>query len=449
MAVECSAGQQRGDIVDSMRCRAKGLVLICGAATALAGWALADRLEDTLYIPLDHPAIQYYQQPSDAVARLEKWIESGQVNLDYAPNGWGYLQALLRELDIHTDSQVLVFSKTSIQTAHIGPRTPRAIYFNDEVAVGYVQGGDVLEISALDPKLGIVLYTLDAEQVTGQTAKPQLARRDDCLRCHQGPITMGVPGIFVSSLHPHTGDAREAHGSAFITDDRTPFKERWGGWYVTGTHGSQVHLGNNVNLVDPLNPGGPGGAQTQNVTGLNDYFDTSRYLTPTSDIVALLTLEHQVRMTNLLTRIGWDARIAQHDGKTDAATNQQLDSEIEEMVSYMLFAEAEPLRAPVTGVSTFSKTFPQRGPRDSKGRSLRDFDLQTRLFRYPLSYMIYSTAFDALPERVKDRVYLRLGEILGGKDHSETYARLSDGERRDILEILRDTKKGLPAGFGK
>jgi hypothetical protein len=201
--------------------------------------------------------------------------------------------------------------------------------------------------------------------------------------------------------------------------------------------------------VDPLNPGGPAGPQAQNVTNLGDYFDTSRYLAPTSDIVALLTLEHQARMTNLLTRIGWDARIAQHDGKTDAAANRQLDSEIEQMVSYMLFAEAEPLRAPVTGVSTFSKTFPQRGPRDSKGRSLRDFDLQTRLFRYPLSYMIYSPAFDALPDRVKDRVYLRLGEILSGKDHSETYARLSDTERHDILEILHETKNGLPAGFGK
>lgn len=424
--------------------RAKALVLACGAAAALAGWALADRLEDTIYIPLDHPAIQYYQHPNDAVARLEKRIESGQMKLAYAPNGWGYLPALLRELDINIDSQVLVFSKTSIQAQHISPLTPRAIYFNDEVAVGYVQGGDVLEISALDPKLGIVLYTLDADQ----SPKPQLARRDDCLRCHQGPITMGIPGIFVSSLHPQTEKARDVHGASFITDDRTPFKERWGGWYVTGTHGSQVHLGNNVNLVDPLNPGGPGGAQTQNVTSLSDYIDTARYLAPTSDIVALLTLEHQARMTNLLTRIGWDARIAQHDGKTDANSNKQLDSEIEEMVSYMLFAEAEPLRAPVMGVSSFSKTFPQRGARDSKGRSLRDFDLQTRLFRYPLSYMIYSAAFDTLPDRVKDRVYLRLAEILSGKDRSETYARLSEGERRDILAILRETKKGLPASFG-
>ena len=415
--------------------------LIGAGVAVLTAWAFADRLEDTLYIPLDHPAIQYYQQPSDPVARLAKQIAGGQAKLEFAPNGWGYLPSLLKLLDINTDSQVLVFSKTSIQTAHIAPRTPRAIYFNDEVALGYVQGGEVLEISSLDPKLGIILYSLDNER----SEKPELGRRDDCLRCHQGPITMGVPGVFVSSIHPRTEGERESHGSAFITDHRTPVKERWGGWYVTGTHGSQKHLGNNIELVDPLHPGGPGGDSTQNVTSLEGFFDTSRYLAPTSDIVALLTLEHQVRMTNLLTRIGWDFRIAEKEGKKDEETRKQLDSEIEEMVSYMLFTDEEPLTAPVSGVSTFTKTFPQRGPRDSKGRSLRDFDLKTRLFRYPLSYMIYTAAFDAEPESVKQRVYTRLNEILTGKDHSETYAHLSASDRQAILETLRETKRGMPA----
>jgi hypothetical protein len=426
-----------------MRLPSLGVWLV-GSAAALTGWALADRLEDTLYIPLDHPAIQYYQRPSDAVAGLMKRLESGQAKLDFSSNGWGYLPALLKQLDINTDSQVLVFSKTSIQTAHISPRTPRAIYFNDEVAVGYVQGGDVLEISALDPKLGIVLYSLDNES----SDKPQFSRRDDCLRCHQGPITMGVPGLFVSSIHPRTEDRRDVHGSAFITDHRTPFKERWGGWYVTGTHGAQTHLGNNLELVDPLHPGGPGGPATQNVTLLADFFDTSRYLAPASDIVALLTLEHQARMTNLLIRIGWDARIAEQEHKTDEATRKQLDVEIEEMVGYMLFGDEEPLTAPVAGVSTFAKTFAQRGPRDRKGRSLRDFDLQTRLFRYPLSYMIYTAAFDALPGSVKSRVFDRLFTVLTGADESQTYAHLSAADRRAIFEVLRETKRGLPSGWG-
>ena len=407
-----------------------------------AVWAVADRLEDTFYVPLDHPAIRYYQEPADPVARLQKRLKNGQARLDFAPDR-GYLTTLLRELDINIDSQVLVFSKSSIQTAHISPRTPRAIYFNDDVAVGYVQGGDVLELSALDPRLGIILYSLDAQQ----SEKPEFSRRDDCLRCHQGPVTMGVPGIFVSSLHPRTDELRDVHGSSFVTDHRTAFKDRWGGWYVTGTHGSATHLGNNVALVDPLQPGGRGGAETQNVKTLNGWFDTSRYPAATSDIVALMTLEHQTRMTNLMVRIGWDVRIAEHDGKKDEDTQKQLFSEIDEMVNYMVFADEEPLPAPVSGISTFRKTFPERGPRDSHGRSLRDFDLRTRLFRYPLSYMIYDAPFDALPATAKQRAYQRLLEILTGKDQSEAYARLSAADRHAILEILRETKGGLPADW--
>ncbi len=291
-------------------------ILLAGtvAIVCTAAWALADALEDTLYIPLDQPAIQYSKGPAnDPVGRLDKQLESGKAKLDYtATNGWGYLPSLLKQLGVNIDSQVLVFSRTSIQTSRISPRTPRAIYFNDDVAVGYVQNGESLELTGLDPRQGIYLYTLDP----AKSDKPRFGRRDDCLRCHQGPITFGVPGLMVSSVHPQT-EAREGHGSSFVTDQRIPLSERWGGWYVTGTHGSQRHLGNNMALVDPIHPGGPAGEETQNVTSLAQMFDTSKYLAPTSDIVALMTLEHQTRMTNLMTRIGWDARIALHDGKWD------------------------------------------------------------------------------------------------------------------------------------
>ena len=421
----------------SIQSLAVGGLVVLVAAT----WAVADRLEDTLYVPLDDPAIQYAQAPSDPVARLEKRLERGEAKLDFAPNGWGYLSAVLKQLGIQTDSQVLVFSRTSIQTSHISPHTPRAIYFNDETAVGFVQGGDVLELTSLDPKLGVILYTLDTDKAT----KPEFTRRDDCLRCHQGPITLGVPGILVSSIHPRSAEDRDSHGSAFVTDHRIPFQERWGGWYVTGTHGSQPHLGNNVALVDPLHPGGPAGSEAQNLTSLAEMFDTSRYPAATSDIVALMTLEHQTRMTNLLTRIAWDTRIALHDAKMDDAKRAEINSEIEELVGYMLFADEAPLQAPVKGVSSFTKTFPDRGPRDRQGRSLRDFDLKTRLFRYPLSYMIYSAAFDGMPDMARERIFRRLYEILTGKDQSKAYARLSAEDRRAVLEILRQTKATLPA----
>jgi len=422
-----------------MRIVLYGLAVVAAAGAVL--WA--DRLEDTFYIPLDDPAIQYAAAPSDAVSRLEHKLESGKAKLNYAPGGLGYLPAVLKELGINIDSQVLVFSRTSIQTSHISPRTPRAIYFNDDTAVGFVQDGDVLEISAIDPKLGAVFYSLD----TDPGEKPELARRDDCLRCHQGAPTMGIPGIMVSSVHPSDDpDARESHGSAFITDDRTEFEERWGGWYVTGTHGSQVHLGNNPELTDPLDPGRASKHGTQNVTSLEDRFNTARYLAPTSDIVALMTLEHQTRMNNLMTRIGWDARIALREGKgkLEEAARDRINAEIEEMIGYMLFADEAHLKAPVKGVSTFTKTFAERGPRDPQGRSLRDFDLETRLFRYPLSYMIYTAAFGGMPDVVRERVYERLYQILTGADQSKTFAYLTPADRAAVLEIVRATKPNLP-----
>ena len=415
------------------------LVVLLAAAAA---WLCAERLEDTFYVPLDDPAIQYAGATDDPVAHLEQRLEAGQVHLDFNPDRGGYLESVLKQLDVPIDSQVLVFSKTSTQVAHISPRTPRAIYFNDNVAVGYVQNGDVLEFSSLDPKQGVILYSLDIEK----TAKPEFARRDDCLKCHQGAPTLGVPGLLVSSVHPLSAELRDVHGAAFVTDDRTDFKERWGGWYVTGTHGSQNHLGNNIALADPLAPGYASLNGTQNLTTLDKFFDTSRYLAPTSDIVALMTLEHQTRMVNLITRIGWDTRIALHEGKgkLDDAAQQHLQPEIEDLVSYMLFADEAPIKEPITGVSTFTKTFPLRGPRDLEGRSLRDFDLHKRLFRFPLSYMIYSAAFDAMPEPARSRVYQRLYEVLSGKDQSATFAHLSPADRGNILAIVRDTKTGLP-----
>src|ERR1700690_232227 len=381
------------------------VALGCGLAVLIvSAVVLAERLEDTFYVPLDDPAIQYAGSVSDPIAHLERQCETQKLKLDYAPNGWGYLPAVLKQLNINVDSQALVFSRTSIQTSQISPRTPPAIYFNDDTAVGFVQNGEVLELSSIDPKQGAVFYSLDTEK----SDRPEFARRDDCLRCHQGAPTMGIPGLMISSVHPITdAEARESHGSAFITDDRTSLEERWGGWYVTGTHGSQVHLGNNPELTDPLNPGRASKEGTQNVTSLADRFNTSRYLAPTSDIVALMTLEHQTRMNNLMTRIGWDARIALREGKgaLDPAARDRINPEIEEMVGYMLFVDEEPLKEPVQGVSTFTKTFTERGPKDAKGRSLRDFDLRNRLFRYPLSYLIYSEAFDGMPDVVREQVY--------------------------------------------
>jgi hypothetical protein len=389
----------------------------------------------------EHPAIDYWKAPlHDPVSSLEQKLETGAAKLEYTGHGMGYLPDLLKHLDVNPDSQILVFSKTSFQASKISYKAPRALYFNDSVAIGFVQDGEVNEVVSLDPKQGIVFSTLDIHE----SPKPGFARRDVCLQCHQGPATLGVPGIFISSVYPGPTGMPAFRAGAFATDQRSEFDKRWGGWFVTGMHGSQHHMGNAVAL-DPQRPELLELQNTQNLTSLEKKVDLAPYLRKTSDIVALMTYEHQTRMTNLMTRLGWEARIAERDQKTGDATRKLINEEIEEFVAYMLFADEIQIREPIEGVSSFSKTFPERGPRDKQGRSLRDFDLKTRLFKYPLSYMIYNPAFDGLPDAIRDQIYRRVYDVLTNKDQTPHFARLSPLDRQNILEILRATKPGLPA----
>src|SRR2546423_11292186 len=200
-------------------------------------------------------------------------------------------------------------SKTSFQASRISPRIPRALYFNDRVAVGWVRGGDVVEIASVDPRQGVVFYTLDQER----SASPQIVRRDECLQCHAAGSTLGVPGFLVRSVYPNSSGMPLFHAGSFITDHRSPLSQRWGGWYVTGTHGSQTHMGNMV-YEDAGTPT-PATAQGGNVTDLAGRIDTGAYLSPHSDIVALMTLEHQSRMQNLITRVSYETRMALNSQK--------------------------------------------------------------------------------------------------------------------------------------
>ena len=417
---------------------------IAAALLIAAGCLAAADLEDIISLPYDHKAIQYFErEPTDPVMLLSNRLDKHIVKLDFAP-GSGYLPALLKALDINPDSQLLVFSQTSLQSARISMARPRAVYFNDTVSVGWVQGGDVLELSAFDPVLGVNFYTMEARP----SDSPFLARREVCLQCHLGAQTLGVPGLMVSSLYMNQPGASALHSASYMTDHRTPFESRWGGWYVTGSMGGQKHLGNaKLDTSTGRERVSPQGGK--DLDALNDLADMKPYPVPTSDVVALMTLEHQSRMTNLMTRIAWDTRIAQADGKLEASKDQlaqdQINGEIEDLVAYLLFAGEAPLTAPVRGNSTFTKTFAARGPRDKQGRSLRDFDLQTRMFKYPVSYMIYTPAFDAMPDYARERIYRRLYDILSGADASPKFARFTPEERQAALEIVQATKNKLPA----
>jgi hypothetical protein len=420
------------------------------AALAFAARLLAD-LDGSYVLPSDHQALRYASAPvDDRVTRLQRRIESGEARLEFDERQ-GYLRSLLRALDVPVESQVLVFSKTSFQATRISPRTPRALYFNDDVSVGWVPGGDVIEVSAHDPRQGIVFYTLDQEK----SPKARLDRRGECLQCHASGSTLGVPGLVVRSVFPERSGMPLFQAGGFITDHRSPLKERWGGWYVTGTHGPQGHMGN-VFSEDREHPDRIDRSRGANVTSLAGRFDVEAYLAPHSDIVELMTLEHQTRMTNLLTRAGWEARMALHDQKVmnralgepeetiGESAQRRINNAAEAVTKYMLFADEAALDGPVKGTSQFAAVFSRRGPRDPKGRSLRDFDLERRMFRHPCSFLIYSESFDSLPAAMKDRVYRRLWEVLSGADASPAFARLSSADRGAVLEILRATKPDLP-----
>ena len=413
------------------------LILVAGAAAAVAvlAWAAHDDAFDFPYIPLDHAAIDYDNRPQDdAITRLQQRLDSREVKLTYEANHGGYLGSLLKALQVNVDSQMLVFSKTSFQASKISRKAPRALYFNDEVELGFVHGGDVMEIIAFDRKQGVNFYTMDVEK----SAAPSFVHRnEECLACHLIPGTLNVPGLVVSSVIPTPQGSPRFPGAGIIVDSRTPIADRWGGWYVTGTTGTLQHRGNAV-APYPDRPDMLDLHDTQNLTSLSGRVDTSSYLAPTSDIVALMTLEHQTRMTNLITRMGWELRAGEE-------AQSRLDFVTGELVSYMLFRGEAKIYEPIAGVSSFTKTFAERGPRDRQGRSLRDFDLQKRLFRFPLSYMIYSEAFDSLPDMAKQRIYRRLYDVLSGADRVKPFDSMTAEDRQAILEILRDTKPDLPA----
>lgn len=414
-----------------------GLVAV-GVTVLAAGPASQQDQPYRENLPANHAAIAYHTGPfEDPVALLAQAVASGAATLDYDEQ-FGYLPSLLDRLDIRVDSQTLVFSKTSLQAPLISPRTPRSIYFSDAVAVGFVQGSAVIELAAFDPRRGTVFYTLD----TARADRPRFARPSHCLRCHQAAATLGVPGPYVGSVSTSASGRPDFRLGTVVTDHRTPFEERWGGWYVTGTHGDQQHRGN-VRGRDPATPAGLVAAANHNLTTLIRFVDPNDYLVPTSDLVALMTLEHQTHMINLFTRVGWEARIADQDGRLTRRETADRRNGVNEIVRYMLFIDEAPLRDPIRGVSTFTETFPMRGPRDSRGRSLRDLDLETRLFRHPLSYMIYSDLFDGLPDPVRAAVYTRLFEVLTD-DATDRFERLSAEDRQAILEILRETKMALP-----
>jgi hypothetical protein len=410
--------------------RVLGLIIIASLAShvfaSTAGAQVAVRNQG--YVPFSDPPINYRSnQLTDPVTQLQQQLESGKAHLAYEPKH-GYLASVLELLQVPVASQTLVFSKTSFQYPKISPEHPRALYFNDDVYVGSVHEGKAIEIVSFDPMQGAIFYLLDEHQVE----KPAFQRAElDCTQCHIAAGTRGIPGVLLRSVYPGSTGTLVPGTKAFITDQESPWSERWGGWYVTGRWGGAGHMGNAI-VGDGVPPA----------------FDPSVYLTSDSDVVAHLVLAHQTQMHNLITLTNYKTRLALYAQGGEAAVRRQFEKPAEQLLRYLLFVSEAPLpdagHEPVGAGSGFAKEFSSRGPRDSKGRSLRDMDLRTRIFRYPCSYLIYSDSFDALPEPAKGYVYHRLLEVLSGTDQSQDFARLAAADREAILEILLETKHSLP-----
>ncbi len=417
------------------------------AVLALLGLSFAVRAGD-----IEGPPVNYVTVPTNnVVTRLEQRLAHSQAMVSH-DDRFGYLKSVLPELNVPESSQVLVFSKTSLQRHRIAPETPRALYFNDDVYIGYCQQGDVMEVTAMDPNLGAVFYSLDQKNAE----RPVFTRQNEtCMICHGSSQNQGLPGNLVRSTYVDRAGYPILSMGTHRIDDSSPLKDRWGGWYVTGTSGKQTHLGNLV-LRDRVQPEEIDNKAGVNVTDLHQRFDTTAYPTPHSDIVALLVLEHQAEMHNRIIRANLLTRMALYEetelnkalGRPadyhSESTTSRIKNACEPLVKYLLFSGAAPLTDRVQGTSGFAEEFAHRGPRDAQGRSLRDFDLERRLFKYPCSYLIYSASFDALPAPAKEQVLRRLWEVLTGKDTSADFAHLKPEDRKAILEILLATKKDLP-----
>jgi len=408
-------------------------------------WALAVLLFLPLFTPdaqaqlrydREYPVIGYGSKaPRDAFSLLMQRLEAQGETLAFDATGRGYLDSLLEALDIDPSSQILVWSKTSLKLRFIEPENPRSLYFNDEVYVGFVPGSNSLEIAAMDPDLGPVFFDFFQRPEAEQPFKQETSR---CLRCHDS-FSMtggGVPRFMLMSVLAGTDGNVVSHEISEVTTTATPFNLRWGGLYVTGSHGSMQTMGNFiVDSAEKLR--NPDRSAWGNKNSLEEFVNLEGYLRPTSDIVGLLVLEHQVEVQNRITRLNYDSRMLLESNP--AAGPAEFDPLIRPLLDSLFMAHEAPLTDKVQGSSGFREHFEQQGPKDAQGRSLRELDLETRTFRYPLSYLIYSPAIEALSDPVRLRLFALLrAELEGGAD-AIAYAHLNSDQRAAIRAILQST----------
>ncbi|MDT8399215.1 MAG: hypothetical protein RQ899_11425 [Pseudomonadales bacterium] len=386
------------------------------------------------------------------ITDLQQKLQSGEIELEYNSER-GYLDNLLQVLDIDPDSQMLVFSATSLQNKLITPEKPRGLYFNSKTYIGYVQNSNIVEVITTDNKFGPVFYTFDN---TRGTKKYFEYADQQCLVCHdsQGTVGDGVPMLMaLSSVYNDRNIPIKNYSGVGNVGDQTPIEDRWGGWYVTGRHGVQPHLGN-VLLEDAKDLENLDDYRVWNVENLQKagLVDTSPYPKETSDIVALMVLEHQITIQNQITYIKFKAPVVPKRRGIEIPENvkswadlpepaqKALSRMMDKLVSQMVFVDAADLTSRISGSQAFVDGFLAERKQDPSGRSLRDLDLRNRLFKYPLSYLIYSDEFTSLPPYAKDYIYQQLARYLNGEELFEGHSQFTLEERKAALDILSATE---------
>ena len=394
-------------------------------------------LAEPSFSDIDQPPHNYRQRiPQDRFTRVKAALESGEIALDRG-NEKAFVLSLLKALDVPVTSQMLVFSTTSLQLSLISPSNPRALYFNEDIYVGYVPRGRI-EIVSLDPELGGIYYLCD---IPNETRPFRAERSERCMNCHASDETRFVPGLVIKSVIPGPGGGSLTAYRTGETGHGIPFAERFGGWYVTGRHGITNHQGNLTGRmvageVTPIS--NPPGAR----------FSYEKYPVATSDILPHLLHEHQAGFVNRVVEASYRARTALHasGGRLTAEQSAELDEQARIVTRYLLFADEAPLPSSgVDGDAGFKSDFLRTRRATKEGISLKDFDLRTRLFKYRCSYMIYSEVFTGLPSAMKERIYRRLSAALSWEKPDKEYDYMRREEKEAIRRILRATVADFPS----
>ena len=389
------------------------------------------------------PVLYSASKDDNTITRIQAAMDAQTFNLSGSSSA-EVLRSLLDELGISVSSQVLVFSKTSLQRKMITPTNPRAIYFNSDFYVGYVPGG-LIEIVACDDPKGMMFYSLD---VNAEPEKRRFLRSQECMSCHANKNTMNVPGLLVRSVFTEQDGQPLLSWGSLLTTPGSPVEDRWGGWYVTGRQGQTRHMGNQ--WVSNRDAGRDGYEATtgQNVTDLNVFFDTNKHLADTSDILALMIMEHQIHAHNTLSaaKVSYlrSAYLnkAIHHGKYDVSSpsaQKMIVATADSILKMLLFAdEVELPEDGIDGSDLYRDSFIGQGL-SHDGHSLRDLRLERRLFKYRCSFMIHSKSFEQLPEEIKTCVLEKLHAIVTGEDDMPGFPSLSSREKERIHGILSHT----------